>query len=149
MKLRDDQNQELQFFFVLRICEPLKAQPINICTEIADPSDGKTTVDIEMLIGADCYQDLTTGHTCRGYSGPVAIQTNYKLGWVLSGPAPTGVRDHCSASLMIVHNCEVTTQSWPFSNLDNILWQFWELESLRINDLDKNVFTEFEKKHTI
>ena len=60
---------------------------------MADSWDGKSAVDIEMLIGADCYWDLTTGHTCRGDSGPVAIQT--KLGWVLSGPAPTGVRDHC------------------------------------------------------
>ena len=33
MKLRDDQNQELQLFVVPQICEPLTAQPINICTE--------------------------------------------------------------------------------------------------------------------
>ena len=50
MKLRDDQNQELQLFGVPRIFEPLTAQPINICTEefehlfhldIVDLSDGK------------------------------------------------------------------------------------------------------------
>ena len=143
MKLRDDQNQELQLFVVPQICQPLTAQPINICTEefehlfhldMADSSDGKSAVDIELLIGADYYWDSTTGHTRRGDSEPVAIQA--KLGWVLSGPAPTGVRDHCSTSLMTVHNCDVTTQSWPISNLDNILRWFWELESLGINDLD-------------
>ena len=154
MKLRDDQNQELQLFVVPQICEPLTAQPINICAEefehlfhldMADTSDGKSVVDIEMLIVVDYYWDLTTGHTRRGDSGPVAIQT--KLGWVLSGPAPTGVRDHCSTSLMTmtVHNFDITTQSWPISNLDNILRWFWELESLGINDLDQNVLTEFEK----
>ena len=61
---------------------------------------------------------------------------------LVQGPALTGVRDHCSTSLMTVHNCDVTTQSWPISNLDNILQWFWESESLGIN---QNVFTEFEK----
>ena len=75
-----------------------------------------------MLIGADYYWDLTTGHTCRGDSGPVAIQA--KLGWVLSGPAPTGVRYHCSTSLMTVHNCDITTQNYPISKFDNILRWF-------------------------
>ena len=152
MKLRDDQNQELQLFVVPQICERLTAQPINTCAEkfkhlihldMADSSAGKTAVDIEMLIGANYYWDLTTGLTRRGDSGPVAIQT--KLGWVLSGPAPTGVRDHCSTSLMAVYNCDVTTQSWPISNLDNILRWFWDLELLGSNDVDQNVFTEFEK----
>ena len=91
MKLRDDQNQELQLFVVPQICEPLTAQPINICTEefenlfhldMADSSDRKTAVDIEIFIGEGYYWDLTTGYTCRGGSEPVTIQT--KLGWVLS-----------------------------------------------------------------
>ena len=60
MKLRDDQNQELQLFVVPQICEPLTAQPINTCAEkfkhlihldMADSSAGKIAVDIEMLIG--------------------------------------------------------------------------------------------------
>ena len=46
--------------------------------DIADSSDGKTAVDIKMLIGADYYWDLTTDHICRGESGPIVIQT--KLG---------------------------------------------------------------------
>ena len=87
MKLRDDQNQELQLFVVPQICDPLAAQPINICSEKFDHLfqlymayflDGKMAVDIEMLIGENYYWDLITDHTCRGYSGPVAIQT--KLG---------------------------------------------------------------------
>ena len=118
MKLRDDMNQELNLFVVPQICEPLTAQPINICTQkfdhlfqldMADSSDGKTAVDVELLIGADYYWDLTTGHTRRGDSGPVAIHT--KLGWVLSGPAPTVARDHCSTNLLTMHNSDVITQS--------------------------------------
>ena len=131
MKLKDDLNQKLQPFVVPQICEPLTTQPINICAEkfdhlfqldMADSSDGKTAVDIEMLIGADYYWDLTTGHTRRGDSGPVAIHT--KLGWVLSGPAPTMARDHCSTNLMTMHSSDVTTQSSSISNLDNILQSF-------------------------
>ena len=49
---------------------------------MADSSDGETAVDAEMLIGADYYWAITTGHTRRGDSGSVAIQT--KLGWILS-----------------------------------------------------------------
>ena len=152
MQLRNGLNQELKLFVVPQICEPLTAQPINICAEkfdhlcqldMADSSDGKTAVDIELLIGADYYWDLATGHTRRGESGPVAICT--KLGWVLSGPAPTVVKDRCSTNLMTVHNSDVTTQSSSTGNLDNILQSFWELESLGIADLDHNVLTEFDK----
>lgn len=150
--MKGDLNQELQLFVVPQICEPLTAQPINICTEkfdhlsqldMADSSDGKTAVDIEMLIGADYHWDLTIGHTRRGDSGPVAIHT--KLGWVLSGPAPTVAKDHCSTNLMTVHNADVTTQTSSISNLDNILQSFWQLESLGIKDIDNNVLTEFDK----
>ena len=137
MKLRDDMNQELQLFVVPQICEPLTAQPINICTQkfdhlfqldMADSSDGKTAVDVELLIGADYCWDLTTGHTRRGDSGPVAIQT--KLGWVLSRPAPTAARDHCSTNLLTVHNSNVTSQKSSISNLDNVLQSFWELHGI-------------------
>ena len=76
---------------------------------MAGSSDGKTAVDIEMLIGVDYYWDLTIGHIRTGDSGPVAIQS--KLGWVMLGPTPTGVRDRCSTSLMTVHNCDVTTKN--------------------------------------
>ena len=152
MQLRNGLNQEMKLFVVPQICEPLTAQPINICTkkfdhlcqlDMADSSDGKTAVDIELLIGADYYWDLATGHTRRGESGPVAICT--KLGWVLSGPAPAVLRDQFSTNLMTVHSSDVTTQSPSISNLDNILHSFWELESLGISDLDHNVLTEFNK----
>ena len=152
MKLRDDVNQELQLFAVSQICEPLTPQPINIYTQkfehlfqldMADSLDGKMAVDVELLIGADYYWDLTTGHICRGDSGPVAIHT--KLGWVLSGPAPTAARDHCSTNLLTVHSSDVTSQNSSISNLDNIRQSFWELESLGIKDLEHTMFTEFER----
>ena len=68
-KLRDSLNQELQLFVIPQICEPLTAQPINICTEklehlfqldMADSSDGKTAVNVEMLVREGYYWDLTT-----------------------------------------------------------------------------------------
>ena len=72
MQLRYGLNQELKLFVAPQIFDPLTAQPINICTEKfdhlcpldkADSSDGKTLVDIELLIVADYYWDLATGYT--------------------------------------------------------------------------------------
>ena len=81
--------------------------------------DGKMEIDIEMLIGADCYWDLTTGPTSKGDSGLVAIRI--KLGWVLSGPTQTVVRDHCPTSLMTGDNTDIATQNSPVSYLDNFI----------------------------
>ena len=86
---------------------------------MASSLDGKMAVDIEMLIGADYYWDLTTGCTIKGDSGLVAIQI--KLGWVLSGPTQTVVSDHCPISLMTGHNTDIATQISPISYLDNFI----------------------------
>ena len=70
MKLRDGTNKELELFAVLLICKPLAAQPITLCVanyshlaqlELADSSDGKGAMDVDMLIGADYYWELITG----------------------------------------------------------------------------------------
>jgi hypothetical protein len=72
------------------ICEPLAGQPISGCVEenqhlarlnLADFSDGSSSLEVDILIGSDYYWSLVTGEVCRGNSGPIAIQT-----WVLSGP---------------------------------------------------------------
>ena len=83
---------------------------------MANSLNGKMVVDIEMLIRADYYWDLTTGPTSKGDSGLVAIQT--KLGWVLSSPTQTVVRYHCPTGLMTGHNTDITTQNYPISNLN-------------------------------
>ena len=87
MKLRDGSDQRLELFTVPTICEPLISQPIAFCTkwygylsqlDLADDCDGTSAMNIDLLIGADHYWNLTTGRTIRGGSGPVAIHT--KLG---------------------------------------------------------------------
>ena len=87
---------------------------------MANSLDGKMAVDIEMLIWADYYWDLTTGPTSKGDSGLVAIEI--KLRWVLSGPIQTVVRDHCPTSLMTGHNTDIATQNSPISYVDNFIW---------------------------
>lgn len=92
MRMKDGQSQELMLFAVPLICKPLSGQPITLCVEnyshlsqleLAD-SHGEAQLEVDILIGSDYYWELTTGKTCRGESGPVAIHT--RLGWVLSGP---------------------------------------------------------------
>ena len=84
MKLRDGSDQYLELFTVPTICEPLTSQPIAFCTQkygylsqldLADGSDGNSAMNIDLLIGADHYWNLTTGKTIRRESGPVAIHT--------------------------------------------------------------------------
>lgn len=49
---------------------------------MADSSTLGSTLDINILIGADYYWELVTGNIGRGASGPTGIET--RLGWVLS-----------------------------------------------------------------
>ena len=93
--LKNGQQKQFKLFTVPVICEPLSSQPVTLCQDtfdhimnldLADPSDGCSQLDVDILIGSDQYWDLATGNTCRGIDGPVAIETG--LGWVLSGPVP-------------------------------------------------------------
>jgi len=72
---------------------------------------------ISLLIGTDYYWDLVKDHSIRG-NGPTAMIS--KLGYLLSGPLPTGytLTTHTSA-LHVTTNCD--------------LRQFWELESTGTN----------------
>ena len=119
------------------ICKPLAAQPITLCVanyshlaqlELADSSDGKGAMDINMLIGADYYWELTTGRISRGESGPVAIHT--KLGWVLSGPVPSSGQDEPSVNLITSHTLHVSSPEHTMETLDDTLLSFGDLESL-------------------
>ena len=92
---------------VPHICEPLTYQPVSICQgnfnhlvglNLADPSDGSSSSEIDILIGSDQYWELVTGETRRGDFGPVAINT--KMGWVLSGGATPPVQDTPSTCLL-------------------------------------------------
>jgi len=81
---------------------------------LAYPITQDDSFTISLLIGTDYYWDLVEDHIIRG-SGPSS-----KLGYLLSGPLPTGytLTTHTSA-LHVTTNCD--------------LRQFWELESTGTN----------------
>lgn len=125
------------------ICEPLTAQPISLCLgkfehlkrlDLADYSDGQDSLQIDVLIGADYYWELVTGHTSRCDSGPVAVHT--RLGWVLSGPIPKMKRSKCSTTLLTTHTLHVGTALNETETLNETLHSFWELESLGVRQPD-------------
>ena len=88
----------------------LVGQPIAACIknstsfkglELADHSDGKSCLRVDVLIGSDYYWELVTGSVCRSAGGPTAIHT--KLGWVLSGPTLASSHSQCLANLVTTH----------------------------------------------
>jgi hypothetical protein len=142
-----DGDIELQLLTTPIICEPITAQPIALCANsyehlsdlrLADSSDGKTAMEVDLLIGSDYYWKLTTGRVSRGEDGPIAVET--KLGWVLSGPVPIAEQ---SVSLVTTHTLRVDAHEE--SNLDDTLRAFWELESLGISRSDQSIHQEFEE----
>ena len=104
---------------------------------IFDTSNGNTTMEIDMLIG---YWELTTGRTIQGQTGPVAI--HIKLGWVLSGPAPSLEPDRTSTSLITTHTLRVDRHQ-HVETLDDALRSFWDLETLGIKEPEQSMYEEF------
>ena len=152
VKFKDGSDKEFKLFAVPLICQPVAAQPIKLCMErfrhlsqldLADFSDGTTPMNVDMLIGADYYWELTTGETSRGDAGAIAIHT--RLGWVLSGPAPAAKSDKRSFSLVTTHTLHVGNVPCDTKSLNDTLQSFWDLESLGIKEPDRSVFTEFEE----
>lgn len=146
MRTRDGEV-ELFLFTTPVICEPLATPPVSLCIsrydhladlDLADPSDGSSAIEIDVLIGSDYYWMLATGNVSHGSEGPVAMET--KLGWVLSGPSHA-----CdpSYSLLTAHTLRVGCQEEV--ELDNTLRAFWELESLGISESGRSVHQEFEE----
>lgn len=148
---RDGKGQELEVFTVPFICQPLSAQPVNLCAakydhlnnlDLADPCHDGTSMEVDLLIGSDCYWTLVTGEIRRGEAGPVAIHT--KLGWVLSGVAPIPREQFTSHSFLTTHVLRVDSTG-SSENLNEILHSFWKLESLGIVDPDDTVLDEFSQ----
>ena len=132
------------------ICGPLVGQHITTCFEntqqfmgldFADYSDGRSSLEVDVLIGSDYYWDLVTGSVYRSEGGPTAIHT--KLGWVLSGPTPAKDQAQCSMNLTTTHVLRAETQELESTALDEQLRSFWELESLGINKEEKTLYDEF------
>ena len=138
---------QLSLFVVPIICEPLAGQPISACVELlatldlADISDGSSSLEVDVLIGSDYYWSLVTGEVCRGNGGPIAIQT--KLGWVLSGPLSVSGPGHSSVNLITTHVLKADALQPELNPLDDTLRSFWELESLGIHGPERTVHDEF------
>ena len=131
-------NQELDLFVVPHICDPLTTQTVSTCSkmyshlsqlDLADISQDET-LEVDMLIGSDCYWEFVTGEIIRGQGGPVAVETT--LGWVLSGPAGMTGQRKSTVSLVTTHTLRV--EGVTNKELDTNLRSFWELESLGIQD---------------
>ena len=141
--LRSGITIQLMLSTVPLICEPLSCQPIAYTKEkykhladlnLADFSRVGDELQIDVLIGSDHYWQLVTGQVIHGQSGPTAIDTH--LGWVLSGPvcSDANLRDlHYPAHSMLVHTSDA-------SSMDNVLKNFWELESLGILPAESSVY---------
>ena len=131
------------------ICEPLIGHPISECIErnphlasmdLADLSECGSSLNVDILIGADYYWEIVTGKVCRGRDGPTGIHT--KLGWVLSGPTRFGDGNVCHTNLATTHVLLVDTQ------LDQCLQSFWDLETSGIRSTEKTVYDEFSESIT-
>ncbi|XP_064388661.1 uncharacterized protein LOC135336735 [Halichondria panicea] len=150
MCLKGYPPMSLSLYVVPTICGPLVGQHITTCFEntqqfmgldFADYSDGRSSLEVDVLIGSDYYWDLVTGSVCRSEGGPTAIHT--KLGWVLSGPTPAKDQAQCSMNLTTTHVLRAETQELESTALDEQLRSFWELKSLGINKEEKTLYDEF------
>ena len=145
---RNGDTAPIDLFTIPHVCEPVACQPISICKEnfdhlmtldLADPSDGSSPLDIDILIGSDCYWEFVSGETRRGPTGPIAIDT--KFGWVLSGLAtsPNSTNSTC----LITHTLCVESCGQDTKSLNDRLNSFWELESFGISGVDHSIHDKF------
>ena len=89
--------------------------------KMADSSTLGSTLDIDMLIGADYYWELlVTGNIGRGASGPTGIET--RLGCILSGPVPGYDDKYTTVNLFASHVLHLVTAS--VDSLDERLKMF-------------------------
>ena len=142
MKMDDDTVMTLTLLAVPLICDPLSAQPIELCQEkyshlaelqLADTSDGNDHMEVDILLGSDYYWQFMSDNTLRAENGPTAIYT--KLGWVLSGPVPLLA---VTTNFIETYTLRVDTQ------LDDKLKKFWDLETLGITDNDESLHNELD-----
>ncbi len=103
--------------------------------ELGGASDGGSQMQVDLLIGSDCYWKLATGEVRRG------IGT--RLGWVLSGPTISCHPSQSSLSLINTHTLRVEFLPLYPGDADNTLRSFWELESLEITETERSVYDEF------
>ena len=154
MALRNGRSREILLYTIPVICRPIACQPISFCQhrydhlkgiELADPTDGRTSLEVDVLIGSDLYWSLTSGEVRKGRVGPVAIKTS--LGWVLSGPSTSVCQPPTSTSL-ITHTLQIVSHDSDEQHLNEHLKAFWELESFGVSpqsDHSPSVYQQFEE----
>ena len=130
---------------VPKICAPLVNQNSKYYLEnyenfrplkLADYTNGKTKLDVHVLIGLDYYYAFVTGEVVRNKNGgPTAI--NSKLGWILSGGHNS---QNTESNCMEIHTCRVNTEN---KLLCEELNKFWQVESIGDNE-NQNVLTSFK-----
>ena len=104
---------------------------------LADFSDGSSSLEVDIFIGSDYYWSLVTGEVCHGNSGPIAIQT--KRGC----PLPLRESEQSSVNLITTHVLRADALQPELEPLDDTLRSFWELESLGIRGPERTVHDEF------
>ena len=150
ISLKEGGTTNVLFSTVPLICEPLSCQPIAYTKqkylhlaelELADSSRVGEELQIDALIGSDHYWQLATGKVIQGQSGPTAIHT--RLGWVLSGPVWSAAELN-SLNSQVSHTLHIqATNATP--SFDNLVKQFWDLESLGITQNEPSVHDVFKK----
>ena len=150
VELSDGRMSLFTLYVVPLICEPLACQPVTFCQDqfehlkgltLADPSDVRGQLSVDILIGSDQYWSLVTGETRRGEEGPIGIHT--ELGWVLSGPACLLVPGQAQTTL-VSHALHVGSHLHDMQVLEEHLKSFWDLESFGIIGPEHSVLDEFQ-----
>ena len=110
--------------------------------DLADAGPRKDyLMEVDLLIGSDCYWWFVTGETRRGGDGPVAVHT--KLGWVLSGTLPMEEEYPTAHNFLTTHVLRVDSTPSTQDTLDEVLHSFWKLESLGVDSKTDSVLEEF------
>lgn len=136
------------------VCDPVCHQPVSEIydylsgLDLADSSTSGADLDIDVLVGSDCYWTLVTGCVLRNQDGPTVIHT--LLGWILSGPTgPIDVMDQTDTFVNLISSHTLlsgTTQELePQTDLDAGLKKFWDLESMGIFKEEPSVYEVFKQ----
>ena len=150
LKSNVEESIDLKVLSVPFICMPLKNEPIKITQKEfenlreIDFADTSVHYDTDLLIGSDYYWKLITGKTLKGKNNTV-IASGCKFGWVLNGTAEKKTKEgeNFTFANNIFYVCHI--QAHSLNELDSQMKRFWELESTRILNKEKQPYNHFDK----